>query len=65
MRNTQREIDRLEVDLAIYEDKHEISSEDFYNKFDRGELKDSQNFIGWSGIYEMQLESKKKLAELS
>ncbi len=64
-RNTQREIARIEVDLATYEDKYNMASEAFYEKFERGELEDSQDFIVWSGIYEMQLESKKKLAELS
>lgn len=64
-RNAQREIARIEIDLATYEDKYDMASEDFYNKFYRGELEDAQDFIVWSGIYEMQLESKKKLTELS
>ncbi len=64
-RSAQREIARMEVDLATYEDKYKMSSEDFYNKFDCGELDDTQDFVVWSGIYEMQLDSKKKLAELS
>lgn len=64
-RNAQREIARMEVDLATYEDKYDMPSEEFYSKFEQGELEDSQEFVVWSGIYEMQLESKKKLAELS
>ncbi|MGB3852554.1 MAG: hypothetical protein WA958_21490 [Tunicatimonas sp.] len=64
-KNAQREIARIEVDLTTYEDKYNMASEVFHEKFERGELADSQDFIVWSGIYEMQMESKKKLAELS
>ena len=60
-KNIRREIARMQVDLASYEGKYKMSSDVFYDKFDRGELEDSKDFILWSGIYEMQLESKKKL----
>ena len=42
-----------------------MSSETFYRKFDQGELEDSQDFMIWSGIYEMQQESKSQLEQLS
>lgn len=38
-----------------------MSSENFYTKFEKGEVDDSHDFMIWAGIYEMQLESKIKL----
>ncbi len=42
-----------------------MTSEMFYDQFERGVLEDSKDFILWSGIHKMQLESRKKLKELS
>ncbi len=64
-KNMQREIAQLQVDLDAYADKYSMSSDSFYDKFEQGELEDSKDFMLWAGIYEMQLESKKKLRELS
>jgi hypothetical protein len=61
-RNIQREISQMQVDLNVYEDKYQLSSDSFYDKFERGEVEDSKDFILWAGLYEMQLDSKKKLA---
>lgn len=64
-KNIQREIARIQVDLDTYEQKYDMSSKSFYESFDRGELEDSTDYIIWSGIYEMQQDSQKRLAELS
>jgi len=60
----KREIARMQIDLEVYEQKHKMTSEDFFNKFEKGELGDNQDFIIWSGIYEMQKDSKRKLTQL-
>ena len=57
-------IHNIEIDLRDLERKYQLSSEDFYRQFKNGELDDQEDFILWSGIYEMQQENKKKLAEL-
>ena len=41
-----------------------MTSEDFYNKFEKGEADDSSDFIIWAGIYEMQLNSKNELRDI-
>ena len=64
-KSIRREIARMQGDLLRYEDQYEMSSETFYRKFDQGELEDSQDFIVWSGTYEMQQESKNQLEQLS
>jgi hypothetical protein len=57
-------IHNIEIDLKEFEQKHRLSSEEFYRQFKSGELDDQEDFMLWSGIYEMQLQNKKKLVEL-
>jgi hypothetical protein len=64
LKNSIRNID---IDLRDFETKYRLSTEEFYQKFTKGDLgdsEDSEDFILWSGIYEMQLDNKKKLAEI-
>ena len=56
-KNTQREIVRIQADLDAYEQKYDMSSKHFYEAFERGKLEDSEDYILWSGIYEMQQDS--------
>ena len=35
-----------------------------FEQFENGKLEDTKDFIIWSGIYEMQLNSKQKLEQL-
>lgn len=54
----------IKIDLQQFEEKYNLSTEDFYKKFINGELGDEEDFLVWSGIYEMQLRNKKELKEL-
>jgi len=60
----KREISLMQIDLEDFEKKYLMKSDDFFEKFEKGQLGDSEDFIIWSGIYEMQSESKKKLSKL-
>ncbi|MBW8050021.1 MAG: hypothetical protein FVQ77_06720 [Cytophagales bacterium] len=51
----------IKIDLQQFEEKYNLSTEDFYNKFINGELGDEEDFLIWSGIYEMQLRNEKEL----
>lgn len=64
-KNTQREIAKIQVDLDAYEQKYDMASDVFYEAFERGDLDDARDYILWSGIYEMQQDSKRRLDELS
>jgi hypothetical protein len=57
-------IHNIEIDLKEFEQKYQLSSEDFYHQFKNCELDDQEDFMLWSGIYEMQLQNKNKLVEL-
>ena len=40
------------VCLNIYEDPYHLASEEFFDKFSKGQLEDSANFIEWSNDYQ-------------
>lgn len=60
-----REIAGMEIDLKRFEDKYQMSSDDFYDQFESGTLGDDHDFMIWSGILEMLRNSKEKLNKLS
>jgi len=60
----KREIARMQLTLNKFETKYEISSDDFYKRLEKGEFGDHKDFVQWSGVYELQLDSKKQLAKL-
>jgi len=60
----KREIARMQLVLNKYEEKYKMASEVFYQKIENGELGDDKDFVMWSGIYELYIDSKKQLAQL-
>jgi len=59
-----REIARIQIDLETFELKYEMKSDDFFQKFEAGDLGDNSDYMVWAGIYELQNESKVKLGQL-
>ena len=55
-------------DMVIMEQKYGMTSEQFYEKFSRGEMGDDMDIIDWAGSYEAYCREKeiieKKLARL-
>ena len=55
-------------DMVIMEQKYGMTSEQFYEKFSRGEMGDDIDIIGWAGSYKaycrMKEKIEKKLARL-
>jgi len=45
-------IEKTMEKLKSFEKKYNMSSEEFYEKFERGELEDSQEFMLWASEYE-------------
>ena len=54
----------IEKDLNKYEKKYDIDTKAFYEKFEKGEFGDDDDYIVWAGIYEMSLRDKLKLEQL-
>ena len=38
--------------LSLYEDRHRISSEDFFHRFSIGQMEDTVEFVEWSNAYQ-------------
>ncbi len=55
----------IRLDLKQFEDTYQLSSEDFYRKFEEGKCDDREDFIVWAGLYEMFSENELRLKELS
>ncbi len=61
----KREIKRMQATLNKYEKKYDIKSDKFHQKLENGELGDDRDFVMWSGIYELMLDSQNKLDKIS
>lgn len=64
IRELQKGILNLRLDLREFEEKYQMSSEEFYKQFSLGISGDNEDFIIWSGIYEMLRENEMKIREL-
>ena len=48
----------MDRELAVYEQKHGMSSVEFFQRFETGELGDAMDFMRWAGRYELYLQLK-------
>jgi hypothetical protein len=48
----------VEQRLRTYEGQYQMSSDEFYRRFQAGELGDSADFFEWNTYYEMLIESQ-------
>jgi len=60
----QKAILNIQLDLQSYEKNYQMPSDSFYEKFLQGGLNDDEDFMIWSGLYELLIENKNKLCEL-
>ena len=49
--------------LAAYEQRYQMSSADFYVRYQRGELEDTADFVEWAGDYQHYLQLKEQLEQ--
>ena len=54
----------IQNDLKQFEKKHKMNTKLFYEKFEAGKIGDEDDYIIWSGIYEIFLRDKQKLKKL-
>lgn len=55
----------IKLDLKEFEKKYNLRSEDFYQKFSQGVIEDSEDFMIWSGLYEMFCQNQNQLNGLA
>jgi type VI protein secretion system component Hcp len=58
------EIIQFQSEMIDFEKKYNLSTPEFYQKYKKGEMGDSEDTLLWAGVYEMYLENKNKLSEL-
>jgi hypothetical protein len=58
-------IDQINRELEKFETSYKMSSEQFYRKFEAGELGDEEDFFEWSSLFENVLLYKKRIEELN
>ncbi|XWK86392.1 MAG: hypothetical protein U7127_19505 [Phormidium sp.] len=59
--NAQKEAAELNAELQAFEAQYKMSSQDFYQRFRRGEMGDDVNFVEWSAFYRMWLSVQERL----
>ena len=55
---------RLRAQLTEFERRYGLSSRDFYDRFEQGEMGDDADFVEWSATYEMVENLNTRLAVL-
>ena len=64
IKERQKSLLNLKLDLKEFEEKYQMSSEKFYEQFSQGTLGDETDFIIWSGLIEMFQANQSQLEEL-
>ncbi len=60
----EKAIFNIEKDLRKFERKYNISSQVFYQQFEEGKFGDEDDYMVWSGIYEMLQENRTELKKI-
>ncbi len=55
----------LRLDLQTFEKRYQMPSEQFYLRFQAGELNDDEDFMLWAGTYELLRGSEARLSKLT
>ena len=60
----RRGILNLRLDLKGFEEKYQLSTEDFYRQFSEGATDDREDYVVWAGLYEMLHRNEERLQGL-
>jgi hypothetical protein len=50
---TVEEVNMLKKELSRFESAYQMSSEDFFDRFEKGDLGDKEDYFEWSAMYQM------------
>ena len=65
VKRARADLERLEERLAAYEERHAMSSPEFYAKFRAGEMGDDMDAVEWSILWDMRQATCRRLDELT
>lgn len=57
-------INQIRCELRHFEKKYDLSSKDFYQKFESGHMGDAADFFEWAGLYENILQYESRIRSL-
>ncbi len=57
-------IKRYDQELGEYEQQYGMDTEEFYRRFESGDLGDSMDYFEWAGLFELRLDIGNKLRRL-
>jgi hypothetical protein len=60
----KRGILNLRLDLKKFEEQYEMPSDVFYGQFEQGGMDDREDYMLWSGLYEMWQDNQQRLQAL-
>jgi hypothetical protein len=49
--------------LVVYEQRYQMSSAEFFARYQGGEMEDSADFVEWAGDYQQYLQLKEEVEE--
>lgn len=58
---TIKEVNMLKKELSRFESTYQMSSENFFNEFEKGDLGDEEDYFEWSAMYQMYERSLDRL----
>jgi len=61
----RRELSKIWARLRAFEAQYEMSSDDFYKRYEQGELGDAADFMEWSSFYDMAQSVQQQLNRLT
>jgi len=61
----REQIDQLQIDLARFERQYDLSSTEFYHRFQAGQTDDRMDYIEWASLVQMRDHLQKQLRLLT
>lgn len=60
----RRSLERYEHDLGEFENRYNMDTDTFYNRFEAGEVGDAMDFFEWAGLYKLRQDLIDKIRHL-
>ena len=64
VRSTREQLGELEQDRAEFEERYELSSAEFYDRFQTGEAGDKMDYVEWASLHQMAERLRERIALL-
>ena len=62
---SRMQLEQLQADLAEFEVRYQMSSEDFYTRYQAGQIDDRMDFVEWASLIQMVNNLQQRLQLLS